>query len=127
MKRILGTMMGVGLIFMLVACGGKVDDATSEQYISQSEEIVDLLNNADYEEVHAKFDDNMKTLLPVEDMNEFTPIIQDSGSFKEIDKASVEEDDGYYVTVLVAKYSEDNRVFTITFDEDDKIAGLFIQ
>src|SRR5699024_72341 len=106
-----------------VACGGnKVDDATSEKYITKSEEIVSLLNEGNYEEVFAQFDEEMKAGLPVNDMEELTPIIEESGDFEEIDKSSVEED-GYYVTVLVAKYSEENRVFTVSYNDKEEVAG----
>src|SRR5690625_1145974 len=122
------TILVTKLMLLVAACGGnKVDDATAEKYITQAEEIVALLNEQHYEEIYAKFNDEMKAGLPVEDMEELTPIIEESGNFKEMDKASVEEEDGRYVTVLVGKYSNENRVFTITFNNDDEIAGLFIK
>ena len=128
MKKNLMAMLGAVLILMLAACAGsKVDDSTSEKYISQSEEIISLLNESNYEEVRAMFNDEMKTSLPVEDMEELTPIIQGSGSFEEIDKSDVEEKEGLYTTVLVAKYSDENRVYTITYNDDDEVAGLFIK
>lgn len=128
MKKILVTMFGAVLMLMLVACGGnKVDDSIAEKYITQAEEIVALLNAGNYEEIYAMFNDQMKAELSVESMGELTPIIEESGSFKEIDKASVEEKDGLYTTVLVAKYSDKNRVFTISFNDNGDIAGLFIK
>nr|WP_274308458.1 hypothetical protein [Solibacillus daqui] len=44
-----------------------------------------------------------------------------------MEKSTVEEKDGMKVVVLVAQYSNEKRVFTITFDDKDKIAGLFVQ
>ncbi|GAB3807235.1 DUF3887 domain-containing protein [Virgibacillus kimchii] len=121
-------MCGAVMVLLLVACGGNnVDGSTSEKYITQAKEIISLLNEGDYETVHSKFDEEMKTGLPVEDMEELTPIIEESGNFEEIDKASVEEKDGLYVAVLVGNYSDDNRVFTITFNDSEEVAGLFIQ
>lgn len=128
MKRMLLTMLSALAMLTLVACGGnKVDDSTSEKYIGKAEEIVSLLNEGKYNDVHAMFDDQMKTGLPEEQMEELTPIIEQSGNFEEIDKSSVEEKDGLYVVVLVAKYSKENRVFTITFNDKDEVAGLFIK
>lgn len=128
MRKILVMMFGTVLMLMLVACGGnKVDDSTAEKYITQAEEIITLLNEGNYEKVHAMFDDEMKTGLPVEDMGELTPVFEESGSFEEIDKTSVEEEDSLYITVLAAKYSNENRVFTITFNDDEEVAGLFIK
>lgn len=128
MKKILVTMFGAVLVLTLVACGGnKIEDSTAEKYIAQAEEIIILLNENNYEDVHAMFNEDMTIDLPVENMGEFTPIIEESGSFEEIDKASVEEEKGLYTTVLVAKYSNKNRVFTITFNDDEEVAGLFIK
>ena len=128
MKRNLIIMFGIVLLLLLVACGGnKVDDSTAEKYITQAEEIIGFLNESNYEEVYAMFDDDMKVGLPLANMEELTPIIEESGSFEEIDKASVEEEDGLYLTVLVAKYSHKNRVFTIYFNDDAEVAGLFIK
>ena len=128
MKRMLLTMLSALAMLTLVACGGnKVDDSTSEKYIGKAEEIVLLLNEAKYNDVHAMFDDQMKTGLPEDQMEELTPIIEQSGDFENIDKSSVEEKDGLYIVVLVAKYSKENRVFTITFNDKDEVAGLFIK
>lgn len=128
MRKMVATMFGIGLIVILTACGGsKVDDATADKYIAKAEEVITLLNETNYEEVHAMFNDEMKSGLPVEDMEELTPVIEEAGEFKEIDKASVEEDDVLYISVLVAKYSEENRIYTITFNESEEVAGLFIK
>lgn len=128
MKKILVMTFSAVLVFMLVACGGnKVDEAIGEKYITKAEELVTLLNEGDYEEVHAAFNDEMKTGLPVAGMSDLTPLIEESGDFVAINKASVEEKDGYYITVLVAKYSEENRVYTITFNDDLEVAGLYIK
>src|SRR5690625_2881222 len=100
---------------MLSACGGnKVDDATAEKYKKKAEEIIILLNEGDYETVYEMFDNVMKEGLPVAAMADLTPIIEESGKFEEIDKASVEEKDGIYTTVSRAKYSDKNRIYTIS-------------
>lgn len=127
MKKILITLFTVVLMIVLVACGGnKVDDAAAEKYITQAEEIIGLLNDGNYEEIHSQLDETMKAGLPVVAMADLTPIIKESGTFEKIDKASVEENEGMYTTILVAKYSEKNRVFTISFDGDDQVSGLYI-
>lgn len=128
MKKFLVTMFTVALMIVLVACGGnKVDDATAEKHSAHAEEIIGLLNDGNYEEVHSQFDEIMKLGLPVVDLEDLTPIIDESGTFEKIDKASVEEEEGMYITVLTANYSEENRVYTITFDGNDKVAGLYIK
>lgn len=123
-------MMLVSILFVLilVACGGnKVDEATAEKYLAKAEEVILLLNDGDYEAVYEKFNAQMQAGLPVNKMEELRPIIEEAGSFEEISKASVEEKDGIHITVSQAKYSDQKRIYTISFDQNDNIAGLFIK
>lgn len=127
MKRKLLFLFSVLAVLALAACGNKVDEATAEKYIGKAEEVILLLSEGKYEEVHAMFNEEMEDALPVGEMDALTPLIEEAGKFEKINKASVEEKDGYYVTVTVAKYSKKNRIFTITFDENDNIAGLYVK
>lgn len=128
MKRIMIMFVSVFLAVVLAACGGnKVDDVTAEKYSAKAEDVILLLNEGNYEAVFEQFDDVMQEGLPVVAMGELTPIIKESGEFEGIDKASVEEKDGIFTTVSRAKYSDKNRIYTISFNEADEIAGLFIK
>lgn len=128
MNKLLLMVLGIIMVFGLAACGGnKVDETTTEKYREQAEKVVTLLNEGNYSEIHTMFDEKMTTGLPLEKMNELTPLIEESGTFEKVDKFSVEEKDGFYVSVLVAKYSETKRVYTISFNEDEEVVGLFIK
>lgn len=127
MRKTVLVMLSAFVMLMLVACGNKVDEATSEKYIAKAEEVVTLLNEANYSDIFEMFDEQMKAGLPVEDMEELTPIFEQSGEFEKINKSSVEEKDGNYIVVLAANYSEENRVFTISFNTNDEVVGLFIK
>ena len=63
----------------------------------------------------------------MEQLAQIEPVIEQSGNFEQIEKSTVEEKDGMKIVVLVAQYSNDKRVFTISYDGEDKIAGLFVQ
>lgn len=127
MRKLIVSVFTLLLATFLVACGGKVDEATAEKYTDLASNVVSLLTEGNYEEVHAMFNEEMKVGLSVEQMSELTPIIQQSGDFENIRKSSVQEKDGYYVCILVAKYSEEERIYTISFDQEDKIAGLYVK
>lgn len=116
-------------IMALVACGGnKVDETTAEQYKSKAKEVILLLNEQKYEEIYHLFDKTMKEQLPVEIMKkQITSVIEESGSFENFNKSKIDEKDGYYVAVIVASYSEKNRVYTISFNQQGEISGLFVK
>jgi len=120
--------MIISAMLLLAACGGKkVDDETARTYIDQAEQVVSLLNEGDTESVRGMLDDNMKAALTDAQLQEVVGIIEDSGAFEKVDKSSVEEQDSLYVTVLGVKYSKSTRIFTISFDSQQKVAGLFIK
>ena len=65
MRRMLLIIISAIAAFALAACtGNNVDESTSKKFIPKAEEIVSLLNEAKYKEVHGKFDSKMKAGLP---------------------------------------------------------------
>lgn len=113
---------------MLVACGGeKVDDATSDKYIGKAEEIILLLNDGNFEAVTETLDSQMKAELTADRLKEIEPVIEQSGDYEEIKKSSVEKQDNMYITIIVANYTNENRTFTISFNEADEVVGLFVK
>ncbi|EMI9089253.1 MULTISPECIES: DUF3887 domain-containing protein [unclassified Bacillus (in: firmicutes)] len=128
MRKMLLIMISAIAAFALAACtGNKVDESASKKFIPKAEEIVSLLNEAKYKEVHEKFDSKMKAALPEEKMKDLTPVIEKAGTFEKIEKQSIEEKDGLYTVILVAKYSKEQRTFIITYNDKEEIAGLVIK
>lgn len=74
-----------------------------------------------------KFDSKMKAALSEEKMKDLTPIIEKAGTFEKNWKQSIEEKDGLYTVILVAKYSKEQRTFIITYNDKEEIAGLVIK
>lgn len=127
MRKVCLLLMGLLVFVVLAGCGDKVDDATKDTYIAKAEALVAQLNEAEYEAVFAELDDVMQDGLPVSEMAGFEPIFEASGEFVEFSKSSVEEKDGIHIVVLVAKYSEDDRIFTVSYNGDDEVAGLYVR
>jgi len=57
----------------------------------------------------------------------FDVIIEKADTFEKIEKQSIEEKDGLYTVILVAKYSKEQRTYIITYNDKEEIAGLFIK
>lgn len=127
MKKMHVMFISICVLVLLAGCGSKVDDSTAQTYISKAEEVVQMLNNGEYESITEQFDDTMKASLSAEQLAGLEPLLTASGEFKAIEKQSVEEKDGMKIVVLIADYSKEKRIFTITYDANDKIAGLFIK
>lgn len=127
MKKFLFIVITILAASALAACGNKVDEETADHYITQAKDVVKLLNEENYEKVVEQFDATMKAGLTAEQLAELRPVIAAFGQFETIEKQSVEEKKGMYVVVLVAKYQEGNHIYTVSFNENNEIAGLFVK
>ena len=114
-------------VVLLAACGNKVDEETEGKYIDKAEEVVHFLNEGEFDKIVEQLNENMKAKLTAEQLAEITPILEESGSYKGIKEQSVQEKDGIIVVVLVGEYSEEDRIYTVSYDADNRIAGLFVQ
>ena len=85
------------------------------------------INEKNYDKITGQFDENLKTQLTAEQLAQIEPVIVASGDFEKVEKSTVEEKDGMKIVVLVTQYSDDKRIFTVTYDSEEKIAGLFVQ
>lgn len=128
MKNFIRLFLSLIVIFVLVACSGeKVDDEIAQQYIDKAEIAIVLLTDKNYDELRKLFNSEMKAGLTEAELKQLEPFIEEAGSFSNIDKSSVEKDGEHYVTVLSAKYSNDTLIYTISFNENDEISGLFVK
>lgn len=127
MRKILLMILSITTIIGLAACGEKIDDETADKYVSKAEEVVSLLNDKQYDDLRAMFDATMKEELTDTELKQLAPYIEEAGHFETIDKSSVERDDPYYVVILSVKYSNDTLIYTISFNENDEVSGLFVQ
>lgn len=113
---------------LLSACGKNgVDDSTKELLIGKAEEVVTLLNEEDFDELRTMLDEPMKEELTVEFLQETADIVKESGSFISFETGSVSMREQYFVAVLPVEYSEDRRVYTVTFNEQQQVAGFFVK
>lgn len=126
MKKVLLIVCSM-FVFVLAACGNQVDETTADKYIAKATEVVTSLNEGQFDQITAQFDETMKANLTEQQLAEITPILEASGAIEEIKKQSVEEKDQLKVVVLVVQHKEDKRIYTVSYNADDEIAGLFVQ
>lgn len=115
-------------LLLLAACGNsKLDEATENLYIDQTKRAVTLFNEEKFDEMRTMFDETMKEALSTEELQTTVDIVKESGVFEQFEKSSVVLREGYYVTTLTAKYSEAERIYTITFDDQQRLAGFYVK
>lgn len=129
MKRRYLVILSIFLIIALSACQqSNVDEKTEEHYTDKGKAIVELLLDFKFEDVYQQFNEEMKEELPASELEELlTPLIKKVEEFEEYEVSAVEERANYFVTVIVTKHEKGKLGFTITFEENGEIAGLYLK
>lgn len=137
MKRIISALLSLSAAITLAACGssGKLDGGfLKEDVIARGKDVVLLLNASDYASVENMVREDVKSVLSAQVLETaLDGYIKNAGAFSEfIGQAATSQKDTssgqyYAVAVLVAKYANASYTFTISFDKDMKIVGLYMK
>lgn len=123
----------VAVIFMIVnfsACSSqKLSDKYNEDELhSTTENLIDQMNNKDFNAVASQVDESIKDQLSADILeNAWTTYFQNVGKFESISKMVFQEKDDMAIVVAVAKYAEKDVQYTITYNTDLKIMGLYMK
>ncbi|MEG0910646.1 MAG: DUF3887 domain-containing protein [Ruthenibacterium sp.] len=130
MKKILKLTFCLTLcVFLLAACGEKLPEGITEEDVkSHASATVLSLNAKDYDTLNASMTPEMTDALsksPLADVWE--PFAEKLGAFKQIDKVTVGAQKGLAIAVVNASYENAKATFTLSYDADYRLAGLFFK
>ncbi|MFA9464431.1 MAG: DUF3887 domain-containing protein [Velocimicrobium sp.] len=126
------TIIGV----LLSGCSStKLMDSFDKDTVEASaKQTVEYLNSEDYDSVVAMFNDDLKEQLTSADLKSGADsTFKDPGAFKEyksvtaIGKKIKGTDEDAAVAVVVAQYENQKVIYTISFNTDMKIIGIFMK
>ncbi len=130
MKKIKILLMVLLVGVILGGCSSsKLSDAYNEDELKKdAQRIVSMICNEEYDKVIDQMSDNIKGKISAEQLKEvWQPIKEKVGSFKSIEKEGVIGKDGLATVVEVAEFENGKAQFTITYNEDMKLEGLYIK
>ncbi|MEG1557890.1 MAG: DUF3887 domain-containing protein [Oscillospiraceae bacterium] len=101
---------------------------------AKSEEVLEVINTRNYEDILKQMKSELVVGMTASDFEKaWEPALTDSGSFIEIAKTHIsgqetEEDSAVYAIVaLTCEYENDVRVFTMVFDTNMELVGLYMK
>ena len=101
-------------------------DPSEKQEIAK--EILTHFRNGSLEDIVAHFDGTMKEHLTAGQMASiWKGILQQFGSFENVEKTWTEASDGYIIVVQQCNFKNRPLLFNLTFDNDNKIAGMYFK
>ena len=123
---------------IFAACSDKSSDAgknssvssgQKEKYIEKAQNVITLFNEEKSDEIVELCDEAMKNALPKDKLSEVYTQLKSNGDFEKFLEGEMTkvEQGGKTFTVVVqqAKYAKNTLTYTVNFDSEDKLAGIF--
>ena len=122
-------VLGLGL---LVGCAAKLPDGYDEDLVkSEAEKVIILLDQRDMDGLDEMLTDQMRAGLTEEVQAQVFAVLDDVGALQEIEElqttGSTEGEITYGVVVVKARHANRDLTYTVTFDPEMRLAGLFLQ
>lgn len=136
MKKILTALIAFALLLSFAACSSsKLADIYSEdEIVARAKSVVEVINTLDYDSVVGVLREDLQSQVTSESLKSaWGSLLDEAGAFEEYktvvaygqkDKTT---DEDYAVCVLVCKYENASRTFTISMDKDLEIVGLYMK
>lgn len=125
-------LLAVMSLAVLGGCAAKLPEGFDETEVqAAAENVIDLLNKRDSEGLTALMTEEMKAVMTEDIQAQIFALLDSSGAFQEIlglKMAGSTQNGVTYVAVAAkAKYEKSEITYTISFDQDIKLAGLYLK
>lgn len=129
MKNLSKILLMFLCLVSLVGCGApKLSANYSEEKLkAAAEEIISKFNEEKYDDVAAKLKADLRKDLPASKLKEVWSNYKNIGKYDSLSKIAFQEKNDYAVVVAIAKYEKRKVQFTLSFNKDMEMVGIYIK
>ena len=136
MKKYLRVLIVILVMSLLFGCSGnKLSDKFDEQEVlDKGKEVVEVINTRQYEDVIALLREDLRSQITADQLvTAWDDQIVAAGEFDKIRNTAIESQEDsvtkeeYATVILEAIYAEDTLIYTLSFDEDLMMIGLYMK
>lgn len=131
MKKWLICMICMMALFGVVGCSGNAAPEWADEtaLVTKAQTMIDAMNAQDVDKVAEIYDNPEVT---AEAFVESAQMVKDMGAFEEYGEYTIEGgtvEDGREIAVVIqtASYEKGTLIYTVSFFEDDSLAGFYVQ
>lgn len=117
------------LCLLLSGCSNGLDDSYDrEQLKEKASEVINDLNVENYPAIVAMGDENMNQPTLEKSLKEaWSPAFKEFGSFVAFDSFDYTQKDDMAIVIVIASYQNNKVQFTISFNQDMQLSGLYFK
>lgn len=105
-----------------------IENEADQEVIALAENFIAQLSEGQYEEAADKFDETMTEQLSPEELEELWESLKSQlGELIDYEYNRIEPVEGYEVVLINGVFNNADATFQVTVDEDQQIAGFYIQ
>lgn len=134
MKKIMMLISGVIILAMLGACNSTKLAASfdKETLESSAKQVIDYLNSEEFDSVNAMVREDCKEYLSGDILADAVDkTYGKAGSFVEYKNINIigqkDKKADYAIVIVKSKYEKQNVIFTISFDSNLEVIGIFMK
>jgi len=135
-RRIVVALMALVLSFGMFACAGKPlpEGFVQEDVGTAAEEIVGYATMGDYDSIVGALREDLKASVTADSLKEtWGPLFEKAGAFESVtntifsgtEDASTKEE--YAVVQVLVKHADAKLLYTLSFDKDLALVGLYLK
>ncbi len=125
-------LIGLICLGMLAGCAAKLPEGFNEAEVkTAAENVISMLDQGDGDGLTALMTDEMKAAITDDVKAQIFALVDAAGAFQEISEmktgGSIQNEITYAVVVAKVKYEKSEITYTISFDSEMKLAGLYLK
>lgn len=134
MKKSIYLLLSVIVILTFYGCAKEsIPAEEKETYTTLAEDVIQTVQSYDFESLEDISIDELKQALTEESTNKIKEIIASKGAFQSFDKVKITTRKDphtqleYILVQYKVKYEEGSILYSLTFDKEKKLAGIFLK
>ncbi|MGL6108086.1 DUF3887 domain-containing protein [Romboutsia sp.] len=126
--KVLLIILAVGMF--VTGCGSNVlDEGYDEEKLKlEANDVLSMLCDERYDDISKHMSYKLASVMPADKLkNAWEPIKKDFGDFEEVTKLDVSGNEDLATVILTAKFSNREGKFTITYNKEMMVEGIYIK